>query len=48
MMMRAALARPGPMAAAISAPVTPRVNVMALPSGRVMVTCSGLADTEIS
>jgi hypothetical protein len=36
------------MAAAISAPVTPRVKVITLPSGRVMVTWSGAADTEIS
>jgi len=36
------------MAAAISAPVTPRVNVIALPSGRVMVTWAGAADTGIS
>ena len=27
------------MAAATSAPVMPRVSVIALPSGRVMVTC---------
>ena len=47
MMISAALARPGPMAAAISAPVTPRAKVMALPSGKVMVTCSGAADTGI-
>src|SRR6201999_544701 len=45
----AALARPGPMAAAISWPVTPRGNVMVLPSGKVMVTLAwGAADKGFS
>jgi hypothetical protein len=36
------------MAAAICAPVTPRVNVIVLPSGKVMVTWAGAADTGFS
>src|SRR5258706_9559261 len=47
-MISAALARPGPIAAAISPPVTPLAKVMALPSGKVTVTSSGAADTGIS
>ena len=46
---KAALASPGPMAAATSAPVTPRANVIVLPSGKVMVTLDAVmgADTGL-
>src|SRR6185437_16379412 len=41
---KAALARPGPIAAATSAPVAPLGSVSAFPSGKVMAMVAGAAD----
>src|SRR5438045_1224540 len=46
MITSAALARPGPMAAAISAPVAPLGRVSVLPSGKVTAIMAGAADMQ--